>query len=991
MLGQTLSHYKIVKQIGAGGMGVVYEAEDLILNRKVAIKTLKDLSAQKPRFLREARAISRINHPNIATIYDYGESEDKRPFIVMELVEGRSLDKHLKEGPIVLSKSVKIIVKVADALTAAHQKKIIHRDIKPSNVIVGKDVVKVLDFGLSKEIEAFSLSDADKASVLDLTKTQKGIIMGTPLYLSPEQASGKDVDERTDIFSLGTVLYESITGVSPFYSESVAETYVKILRDDPVSPSGINPAIPPALEQITLRALAKDPAGRYQSAAELAEKLRSLPDLSDKKIFTPPTPPLHLRLPSQTISQQLRSGVVDILRSRYLGVIAFLLAVIIGAVFYFPWSPDTYEPATTDAKRSYDRGEAALNDGLYLTASDYFKQAISQDATYAMAHARYGEASFEVGLIDEAAAAIEKANTLINSQKTTLSLEDRTRLRAIKSTLRSDFSSAVTDYHELAANAYGNRAMQAYLDLGRAYERSDDPELAIRSYNSALATVKDLPSAELRLGVLYGRRLDLQNSSEHFSRAEQLYRQQHNPEGDIEVGYQRGLLLSAIGDSTKAQDEIREALEKANINKIPYQQVKCLLLMSRILRSVSSFDEAFQYANQAMSISLQNNINYLHAQSILELGTVYFFQDKNTVAIDKYNEAIRLARQYQIPLIENRALLQLGALNVRDHKADEALDYIGRVQDFFEKGWYQIDMLDLLSIKAQAMTTKGNFLTAFNIYTDLRAKADAVGHQVVKARAQKGIGTTLAEQEDMVRALPALYESYSMLNSMHKPYEAGYSLFLRADILAQLGRYQEADLALMELEGYALAQKNSSLIALIELVKAKMALSRKQPDKAIRLCQKMLSDDREYERPSSWEAQSLLAIAYAQTGQGAKARHTIDGINLDNKDIEKPVVAKIYLARAEVMLANDQSASAEEAALTAQKMFKELGKPSFEWQAWRLLGLAQQKLKNTAAAESMYNSSAVFSTLQQNWGKDYFKSYSERPDIKLFASDVKFN
>jgi len=984
MLGQTLSHYKIVKQIGAGGMGVVYEAEDLILKRKVAIKTLKNLSSQKARLLREARAISRINHPNIATIYDYGETEDEQPFIVMELVKGKPLDEFLKERSLNLSQAVEIIIKIADALTAAHANGIIHRDIKPSNVIVDESTVKVLDFGLSKLLEAADPSGTQSnPAALETTKTQKGMIIGTPLYLSPEQASGVEADERSDIFSLGSLLYESIAGNSPFYADSVIETCAKILRDDPPPPSKFNPIVPSSLDKITLKTLAKKPADRYQSAAELVKDLRALPDLPKEMDFTTPVIPL----PSHSISQRLKSGFVDVMRIRYLPAIIFLLMVIIGSFAYYYYNSPS-QP-TKEAKLSYDKGEEALNDGLFLSASDYFRQAIDRDGNYVMAHARRAEALFELGYIENAREEKDRANDLVTIQKVSLSGEDQLRLEAINNTLQSDFPSAVKNYQNLARYAYEGRRAQAYLDLGKAYERNDNRDDAIESYKRSLANTSDMPSAELRLGVLYGRRQETESSLDHFSKAEQIYKIQGNPEGDIEVSYQRGILLSAMGDATKAREEAEKSLTKARVNEIPYQQIKCLLLLSRILRSSGKSVDALPYADEAITVALKKGINSLYAQSLLESGTVYLFQSKYEEAEEKYNEALRIARQYKIAVIENRALLQLGALNVRNHKADEALNYIDQVQNFFEKGGYQIDMLDLLSIKAQAITTKGDPAAAFKIYEALLSQADKVGDVIIKARAQKGVGTILAGQDDLTKALDPVYQSYSIYNSINKTTEAGYSLVLYADILAQLGRYQEADSALNLAEG--LAQKNNALTPRIDLVRAEEVLSQRRFDDAIKVCQKIFSEDPQAKLPSTLEARAVLALAYAQSGQAAKALSAINQIDFGSDKIEeKEALAKLYLVKAEVMLESKHYALAANAARQAQENFKALGKPAFEWQAWLLLGRAQDQLKDTEAAkESLATSSVIFSTLSQKWNPEDFESYSARPDVKFVSDNYK--
>src|ERR1044072_2032140 len=402
MIGRIVSHYKILSQIGSRGMGIVYEAQDLTLNRRVAIKTIKESGALKARLLREAHAVSKINHPNIATVYDYGETDEGQPFIVMELVKGKNFDDFIRNGKLNLFQNIEIIIKVTDALQAAHNKGIIHRDIKPSNIVVGDNLeVKVLDFGLSKQLE-IPLNEPETShhtDLLDTTKTQEGIVLGTPLYLSPEQASLKKVDQRSDIFSLGTLLYESITGKTPFYADNVMETCAKILRDDPPPPSSINPQILPALDKITLKALAKKPGERYQNIEELAGDLRALRKNLPKEDISLPKISLSLK---HSISQKLRTGFIDVTRHPYILSAIFALMAAIGFFGYFLWTANqTFQP-NLEAKFWYDKGEMALNDGAFFTASNCFEQAIVHDGNFAMAYARHAEALFELGYIESA-------------------------------------------------------------------------------------------------------------------------------------------------------------------------------------------------------------------------------------------------------------------------------------------------------------------------------------------------------------------------------------------------------------------------------------------------------------------------------------------------------------------------------------------------------------------------------------------------------------
>jgi serine/threonine protein kinase len=278
LLGQQLGSYQIQSLLGAGGMGVVYKGRDLRLNRSVAIKVLPRDKVSDPerkrRFIQEARAASALNHPNIITIYDIG-NESGIDFIVMEYVEGKTLDQLLPHKGMKLNEALKIAVQIADALAKAHSAGIIHRDLKPSNVMVRDDgLVKVLDFGLAKLTEV-SESGEEATRTLQ-SQTEEGMIIGTLSYMSPEQAEGKKVDARTDIFSFGAVLYEMVAGQKAFQGESKLSTLTAIANRNPTPVIEMNPVLPRDLDRIINHCLRKDPARRFQHMDDLKVELEEL-------------------------------------------------------------------------------------------------------------------------------------------------------------------------------------------------------------------------------------------------------------------------------------------------------------------------------------------------------------------------------------------------------------------------------------------------------------------------------------------------------------------------------------------------------------------------------------------------------------------------------------------------------------------------------------------------------------------------------------------
>ncbi|MGH9240693.1 MAG: serine/threonine-protein kinase [Vicinamibacterales bacterium] len=319
--GTRLGPYEIVKPLGAGGMGEVYEARDTRLDRAVAIKVLPAALAQdasaRARFDREARSIAALNHPNICALHDIGDA-DGHGFLVMERLEGETMQARLERGPLDLEQVVDYGIAIADALDAAHGRGLIHRDLKPANVfITTRGIVKILDFGLAKSVRE---SDADMTRAVEEALTVTGTALGTVAYMSPEQLRGEPLDVRTDLFSFGLVLYEMATGQRAFAGSTIAVVAAGILAQEPALPRTHRAGLPPRLEQAILRALEKDRAQRWQTAAELRDDLARVKRGEHGAVETP-----------------VRAAVLPARRSR-MGVLIVALFAVASFVPWFLWN-----------------------------------------------------------------------------------------------------------------------------------------------------------------------------------------------------------------------------------------------------------------------------------------------------------------------------------------------------------------------------------------------------------------------------------------------------------------------------------------------------------------------------------------------------------------------------------------------------------------------------------------------------------------------------
>ncbi|HWC77221.1 MAG TPA: protein kinase, partial [Blastocatellia bacterium] len=460
MISEEISHYRIIRKLGAGGMGEVYLAEDIKLKRKVALKMLSSRSMadeqSKRRFLREARAAATLDHPNICAIHEVGEEGDSA-FIAMQYVEGSTLANTIKGNPLSAPEIADIGTQVAAALSEAHSHGIIHRDIKPHNIIITpRGQVKVIDFGLAKVLQDEQAMRATSEGRL----TETGAVVGTVGYMSPEQLKDLPPDKRSDLFSLGVTLYECATGKATFSGSSRVEVLLQVIQFDPPSPSQLNPSIPFELDEIILKAIAKDADARYQSADEM------LADLSEMRAALQDGSSVNTRIlkPVPASSQRMSgiSSLSDRIRLVPLRVkvgVLVSLAVLAAILLFSMWRPSASQPSA-EAKTWYDRGTEAIRSGAYYQASKALEQALLIDGDFAFAHARLAEAYAEMDYSEKAKKELLRAIAQI-PDRSSLSGIDGAYLEAVSATVRRDFPAAIGHYTNIAERSSSSEKSRA--------------------------------------------------------------------------------------------------------------------------------------------------------------------------------------------------------------------------------------------------------------------------------------------------------------------------------------------------------------------------------------------------------------------------------------------------------------------------------------------------------------------------------------------------
>ncbi|HYJ88944.1 MAG TPA: protein kinase [Pyrinomonadaceae bacterium] len=989
MIGQTVSHYRIIESLGEGGMGTVYLAEDTHLGRRVAIKFPSlgsDTHDYRARFLREARAVSELSHPGIATLFDYGETAEGRPFLVMELAKGRPLTDLMQKGELSLLRAVEIVTDIAAALALAHARGVVHRDIKPSNIMIDDEgMVKVLDFGLAKQLTRENLpASAPEAQTLLSTQTRSGVVLGTPAYLSPEQATGGAVDGRSDLFALGTLLYEATTGHTPFKGNSFIEIAANVLHVEPTPPKKINHQVSRELEFIILKALNKKPIKRYQSAkeliADLKEVKKGLEDASGNTLIRH-TSPSMITTTNKTLSnlsQILQRPRIPI---SYILVGAVLLIIAGGLILRFA-RPSPHKP-TPEAARWFEIGTAALRDGAYYQASQALGQAITADDGFMLAHARLAEALVELDYLDQAKNELLRLNAGDRAKLTNL---DALYLDAITATAREDFAKAIDLYKQIANQVPEAEKAYMLVDLGRAYEKNNDLQAAIQSYSEAATKNPQYATAYLHLGIAYGKLGDLDKAMNSFEKAESIYQARGNLEGRVEVVFNRGALLNKSNKLAEAKPELEKALLLAQANDNKSQIIKTLLQLSSVAFDGGETVRSTEYAQQGVDLAEKQGMENLLPQALVNLGQSFLVRGMQTEAEKYLAQALAAAERSKARRNEARARVTIANLRLQQNKPDEVIRYVEPALAFYRQGGYRTETFQCLALIARANLHKGDHAAAQASHEQLLQLARETNDQSLLALAHAERGSALAREEKFAEALVHLNQAYSIYSSQGIQRSTGYNLVNRANVLVSLGRFDEA--RGLVAQATAIAEKPGSQLRRLsvesKLVLAELALLQGDYRDARSRAETVLVEaGKDFEGPATG-ARIVIALAQSFSGSTAAgqkvAAQVVEAAKLLNDPAELGT-AQLVLAEATLLAGNSPAASTH--ALEAAGVFARLGQVASEWRA---LAIAAQASRNsgdkTRAREYAVRAKDLLSRLEQRWGSENYQSYMRRPDVQ---------
>jgi tetratricopeptide (TPR) repeat protein/predicted Ser/Thr protein kinase len=778
--------YRLGRLLGRGGMGEVYLAHDVELDRDVAIKFVSadhagDEAAAR-RLLHEAHAAAALDHPFICAVYETGRAPDGRGFIVMQYVEGQPLSAMLESGPLPPREALHLAASIAEALAVAHRRGIVHRDLKPSNVMVtpsGRP--KLLDFGIAKQVVTPGAASDLPTSSSGVTTA--GTIIGTPAYMSPEQIQQRPLDGRSDLFSLGALLFESLTGRRAFQGPTTIETIANVLHLQPPAPSTLRADLTDRHDELCAKLLAKDAVDRFQSADELVGAIRVLTETSRTTVSG------VLPAPSGPRPLVARRAVIV--------ATALLIVTTVGAIVWKRPTPLPVVPPEADAW--YQRGLQAMRDGTYETGRRNLEQAIALFPDHVLARTRLADAYAKLDDDDMAQKQLLQVSALVPDESRLPEIE-RLRVQALRTSVLRNMDHAIELQRELV-DREGHAG--AWIDLGIAQESAGLRKDARESYLKAVALEPHSAAAHMRLGMAEALEGKLPEALKAFAEAERLYKQGTNVEGETEVLLQREAALEYAGDLRAARADLDRAMKLAEGPRSAGQRIRAQLALSRVTAIQGESAEASRLASAAVREAIENRLDTVAAEGLLDLAFTLQQQRRLDEADEQVRRALLLAENRGARRIVARARLQLASSQLGQGRSTEALTLIRSTLPFVRENTYRLLELDGLQIAVRAHQSLDQLERAREEALQVLALATTVKDDTSIALASTNLASVLTFLGQYPEALRHRLVAEAIHRRQDDNASLPFDLANRADLLIRMGRPADADVALAEIEAAA--------------------------------------------------------------------------------------------------------------------------------------------------------------------------------------------
>jgi tetratricopeptide (TPR) repeat protein len=889
-----LGRFRIIRPVGSGGMGDVYEAEDLQLGR-VALKTIRQDIASSPeafgRFRQEVQLARKISGSQVCRIHELylipaDRNHSATAFLTMEYLDGTTLSQRLKgSGPLPLKQAQAVALDICEGLRLVHARGVIHRDLKSANIMLcgqGDSMRAVLmDFGLARDSGVAGSDDQTSPVAGAQTGTLPGAIMGTPAYMAPEQFEGKAVSPATDIYALGIVLYELVTGLHPYAAPTPVAAAIRRAQR-PAPPSSLIHSVPRKWDRIIQRCLQYVPAERFQSADGVAKALRAGP-----------------------------ANLGNLRKDRpWLFRVACALALACLAWGIFDWwqTRQYYHPGP-EALSQYDNGLSLIRQGNYAEATRVLQAALSHDKRFVMAHARLAEAWYNLDFQGSA----QQELLIALPERGRLSALDRKYLDAIHATVTGDSPGALEDYRKILDDLPSSKKSSGYVDLGMAYERAGDIPHSLDSYSQAAALDGNNPAAYMHTGILQSRLHHAQQGEQAFARAQAIFGSEvdsfgraGNPEGLAELDYERGYAANDRGDSKDAEPLLELSRDEAA--KIPSIQleIRALTQLSSAESMLSQDERAVSDAERAIGLARDNQLGSWAAAALVRLANAQRFQGHLNDAEQPLQEAMQILRQSSQPRIEALANSTLASLMSQEHLWDKVAEPAQAALDYYKKNGFSEGATGAGVLLVRTERDKGRYKQALEDGNTLLSLVGQSGLPASEIQAEETVGTVYLALEQYPDALAHFQRAERLANTDRlRSYEA----FDCGTTLWRLGRYAESE-AMIER-----ASADSTLLPSVGESRVESLLSQQKYGPALKLAQQVIakSPDMVADRKLDLEQDEVVAEAHLrmkpQALAGLAAYVAPDPTNANPAD-----EAQAKLAAAEVYLATGMNQQARDAA-----------------------------------------------------------------------------